>query len=66
MSTLALQDSAPVRPLGEAAGVLRVVEDLCPAPRYCELFSRRYRHSERWDVHGDEVERGQPIAEAAE
>jgi ParB/RepB/Spo0J family partition protein len=39
-----------------------LVESLCPAPRYCELFSRR-RHSERWDCHGDEAP---PRAEAAE
>jgi len=32
-----------------------LVESLCPAPRYCELFSRGYRHSERWDLHGDEA-----------
>jgi N6-adenosine-specific RNA methylase IME4 len=31
-----------------------LVERLCPAPRYCDLFSR-YRHNERWDCHGDEV-----------
>jgi N6-adenosine-specific RNA methylase IME4 len=31
-----------------------VVETLCPAPRYCDLFSR-YRHSEKWDVHGDQA-----------
>ena len=30
-----------------------LVESLCPAPRYCELFSRQQR--ERWDGHGDEV-----------
>jgi N6-adenosine-specific RNA methylase IME4 len=29
------------------------VEALCPAPRYCELFSRGQR--EKWDGHGDEV-----------
>lgn len=29
------------------------VERLCPAPRYCDLFSR-YRHNEKWDCHGDE------------
>jgi N6-adenosine-specific RNA methylase IME4 len=28
------------------------VEKLCPAPRYCELFSRRARPN--WDGHGDE------------
>lgn len=25
-----------------------------PAPRYADLFSR-YRHSEKWDCHGDEA-----------
>jgi N6-adenosine-specific RNA methylase IME4 len=29
-----------------------LVEKLCPAPRYCELFSRRGRPN--WDGHGDE------------
>jgi N6-adenosine-specific RNA methylase IME4 len=38
-----------------------LVERLCPAPRYADLFSR-YRHNEKWDCHGDEA----PIAEAAE
>ena len=28
-----------------------LVESLCPAPRYADLFSR-YRHNERWDTHG--------------
>jgi N6-adenosine-specific RNA methylase IME4 len=37
-----------------------LVESLCPAPRYCDLFSR-YQHNERWDCHGDEV----PSAKAA-
>ena len=31
-----------------------LVERLCPAPRYAELFSRR-RHSNKWDCHGDEA-----------
>jgi N6-adenosine-specific RNA methylase IME4 len=31
-----------------------LVEKLCPAPRYADLFSR-YRHSEKWDCHGDEA-----------
>lgn len=35
-----------------------LVERLCPAPRYCELFARRAR--ENWDGHGDEF-----VAEAA-
>jgi hypothetical protein len=29
-----------------------LVESLCPAPRYCELFQRRLRPN--WDGHGDE------------
>jgi len=35
------------------------VEQLCPAPRYAELFSRRSRTG--WDGHGDEV---RPMAPA--
>jgi N6-adenosine-specific RNA methylase IME4 len=31
-----------------------LVESLCPAPRYCDLFSR-YQHNDRWDCHGDEA-----------
>jgi N6-adenosine-specific RNA methylase IME4 len=31
-----------------------LVESLCPAPRYADLFSR-YRHNDRWDSHGNEV-----------
>lgn len=31
-----------------------LVEKLCPAPRYADLFSR-YRHNDRWDCHGDEA-----------
>ena len=31
-----------------------LVESLCPAPRYADLFSR-YRHNKRWDCHGDEI-----------
>ncbi|MGB6351780.1 MAG: MT-A70 family methyltransferase [Pseudolabrys sp.] len=30
------------------------VERLCPAPRYCDLFSR-YQHSSKWDCHGDQA-----------
>jgi N6-adenosine-specific RNA methylase IME4/ribosomal protein S14 len=30
-----------------------LVETLCPAPRYADLFSR-YRHNKKWDCHGDE------------
>jgi N6-adenosine-specific RNA methylase IME4 len=38
-----------------------LVESLCPAPRYADLFSR-YQHNEKWDVHGNEA----PQMEAAE
>jgi N6-adenosine-specific RNA methylase IME4/ParB-like chromosome segregation protein Spo0J len=38
-----------------------LVESLCPAPRYCDLFSR-YRHNDKWDCHGDEAP---PALEAA-
>jgi N6-adenosine-specific RNA methylase IME4 len=31
-----------------------LVESLCPAPRYVDLFSR-HRHNDKWDVHGDEA-----------
>ena len=31
-----------------------MVERLCPAPRYADLFSY-YRHNKRWDCHGDEA-----------
>jgi N6-adenosine-specific RNA methylase IME4 len=31
-----------------------LVESLCPAPRYADLFSR-YQHNEKWDCHGDEA-----------
>jgi N6-adenosine-specific RNA methylase IME4 len=41
-----------------------LVESLCPAPRYADLFSR-YRHSDKWDCHGDEAPREQ-LREAAE
>jgi N6-adenosine-specific RNA methylase IME4 len=52
---------APVRAHSEKPDEFYdLVESLCPAPRYADLFSR-YQHNERWDGHGDEV----PIAEAA-
>jgi N6-adenosine-specific RNA methylase IME4 len=28
-----------------------LVENLCPAPRYADLFSR-YQHNDKWDCHG--------------
>jgi hypothetical protein len=31
-----------------------LVESLCPAPRYADLFSR-YRHNDKWDCYGDEA-----------
>ena len=31
-----------------------LVESLCPALRYADLFSR-YRHNDKWDCHGDEA-----------
>jgi ParB/RepB/Spo0J family partition protein len=31
----------------------KLVETLCPAPRYCELFARQQRDG--WDGHGDEI-----------
>jgi ParB/RepB/Spo0J family partition protein len=39
-----------------------LVESLCPAPRYADLFSR-YQHNDNWDCHGDEAP---PLKEAAE
>ena len=31
-----------------------LVESLCPAPRYADLFSR-YCHNDKWDCHGDKA-----------
>jgi hypothetical protein len=31
-----------------------LIESLCPAPRYADLFSR-YRHNDNWDCHGAEA-----------
>jgi N6-adenosine-specific RNA methylase IME4 len=31
-----------------------LVESLCPAPRYADLFSR-YQHNKKWDCHGDKA-----------
>jgi N6-adenosine-specific RNA methylase IME4 len=39
-----------------------LVESLCPAPRYADLFSR-YQHNERWDCHGDEASGAAQIPE---
>lgn len=46
---------APVRGHSEKPiAFYDLVESLCPASRYCDLFSR-YRHNEKWDCHGDEA-----------
>jgi N6-adenosine-specific RNA methylase IME4/ribosomal protein S14 len=37
-----------------------LVESLCPARRYADLFSRQ-RHGDRWDCHGDEAEEASAI-----
>jgi ParB/RepB/Spo0J family partition protein len=42
-----------------------LVEKLCPAPRYADLFSR-YRHNERWDCHGDEAPPSGPVVVVAD
>jgi N6-adenosine-specific RNA methylase IME4/ParB-like chromosome segregation protein Spo0J len=42
-----------------------LVESLCPAPRYCDLFSR-YQHNEKWDCHGDQAPVAADLTEAAE
>ena len=34
-----------------------LVESLCPAPRYADLFSR-YTHNDKWDPHGDQAQKG--------
>jgi N6-adenosine-specific RNA methylase IME4 len=41
-----------------------LVELLCPAPRYADLFSR-YRHNDKWDCHGDEAPSPQLACEGA-
>jgi N6-adenosine-specific RNA methylase IME4/ParB-like chromosome segregation protein Spo0J len=47
--------TAPVRAHSQKPFEFYVmVEALCPAPRYADLFSR-YRHNGRWDCHGDEI-----------
>jgi ParB/RepB/Spo0J family partition protein len=39
-----------------------LVESLCPAPRYADLFSR-YQHNDRWDCHGDEAPQAMEAAQ---
>ena len=39
-----------------------MVESLCPAPRYADVFSR-YRHNNKWEAHGDEAPVMQEAAE---
>jgi N6-adenosine-specific RNA methylase IME4 len=54
---------APVRGHSEKpVEFYQLVERLCPASRYCDLFSR-YQHNGKWDCHGDQAP---PIQEAAE
>ena len=49
---------APVRAHSEKPPEFyALVELLCPAPRYADLFSR-YQHNEKWDCHGDEAPDG--------
>jgi N6-adenosine-specific RNA methylase IME4 len=44
--------NAPMRAHSEKpAEFYDLVESLCPAPRYADLFSR-YRHNDMWDCHG--------------
>jgi N6-adenosine-specific RNA methylase IME4 len=53
---------APVRAHSEKPDEFyELVEKLCPAPRYADLFSR-YQHNSKWDCHGDEV----PTVEATQ
>jgi N6-adenosine-specific RNA methylase IME4 len=40
-----------------------LIESLCPAPRYADLFSR-YKHNDKWDCHGDQAPRELEFAEA--
>jgi ParB family chromosome partitioning protein len=39
-----------------------LVESLCPAPRYVDIFSR-YRNNERWDCYGDEAPAPESVPE---
>ena len=39
-----------------------LVESLCPASRYADLFSR-YRHNDKWDCHGDEAPGNNAVAQ---
>jgi N6-adenosine-specific RNA methylase IME4 len=53
---------APVRGHSEKPREFyELVESLCPAPRYAELFSRR-RYGEKWDCHGDQAPPPDPLA----
>jgi N6-adenosine-specific RNA methylase IME4 len=46
---------APVRAHSQKpAEFYDLVESLCPAPRYADLFSR-YQHNDKWDCHGDQA-----------
>jgi N6-adenosine-specific RNA methylase IME4 len=47
---------APVRAHSQKpAEFYGLVESLCPASRYAELFARPRPHGPNWDLHGDEV-----------
>jgi N6-adenosine-specific RNA methylase IME4 len=58
--TLTNQSTLLLAPKGEHSAkpdaFYALVESLCPAPRYLELFARKARPS--WDVWGDEVPPG--------
>jgi N6-adenosine-specific RNA methylase IME4 len=53
-STLLLAPAPPGRHSRKPPEFYDLVESLCPAPRYADLFSR-YRHNDKWDCHGDEA-----------
>ena len=56
-STLTNQTTLLCAPVGahseKPVEFYALVETLCPAPRYANLFAGGYRHNERWDQHGD-------------
>jgi N6-adenosine-specific RNA methylase IME4 len=65
--TLTNQTTLMCAPVGahseKPAEFYALVETLCPAPRYASLFAGGYRHSERWDQHGDGASwRPEPVA----
>jgi N6-adenosine-specific RNA methylase IME4/ParB-like chromosome segregation protein Spo0J len=42
-----------------------LVESLCAAPRYADLFSR-YQHNDKWDCHGDQAPLDDAVAQHAD